>query len=103
VAAEAIVTFLLIVITAVAVDTTSPPARRHSHRLGTGRRHPHQRARQRGRSQSGPGDRPMILTGRFTDWWAYLTAPVAAGILAVLVYNQVLREHPGTQASPARR
>jgi glycerol uptake facilitator-like aquaporin len=45
----------------------------------------------------------MILTGRFTDWWAYLIAPVAAGILAVLVYNRVLREHLGPQASPARR
>jgi hypothetical protein len=25
----------------------------------------------------------MILTGRFTDWWAYLIAPVIGGALAV--------------------
>ena len=32
----------------------------------------------------------MILAGRFTDWWAYLIAPLVAGVLAVLVYDQVL-------------
>jgi hypothetical protein len=34
---------------------------------------------------------PMILAGKFTDWWAYLVAPVVAGSLAVLVYDRVLR------------
>jgi glycerol uptake facilitator-like aquaporin len=34
---------------------------------------------------------PMILAGKFTDWWAYLAAPVVAGSLAVLVYDRVLR------------
>ena len=104
-AAEAIVTFLLIiVITAVAVDSHLP-AGAAAIAIGS--------ALAAAILISGPVSGagvnpagaigPMILTGRFTDWWAYLTAPVAAGILAVLVYNQVLREHPGTQASPARR
>jgi glycerol uptake facilitator-like aquaporin len=38
---------------------------------------------------------PMILAGRFTDWWAYLMAPVVAGVLAVLVSDRFLRR--GTQ------
>ncbi len=41
---------------------------------------------------------PMILTGRFTDWWAYLTAPVIGGALAVTSYERFLRKcnAPGT-------
>jgi MIP family channel proteins len=34
---------------------------------------------------------PMILAGQFTDWWAYLTAPVAGGALAVALYDRFLR------------
>jgi MIP family channel proteins len=34
---------------------------------------------------------PMILVGRFTDWWAYLTAPLVAGALAVTLYDRFLR------------
>lgn len=34
---------------------------------------------------------PMILAGRFTDWWAYLVAPLAAGALAATLYDRVLR------------
>ena len=34
---------------------------------------------------------PMILTGKSTDWWAYLAAPVVAGTLAVLTHDQLLR------------
>jgi hypothetical protein len=34
----------------------------------------------------------MILTGRFTDWWAYLTAPVIGGVLAVTSYERFLRK-----------
>jgi MIP family channel proteins len=34
---------------------------------------------------------PMILVGRFTDWWAYLAAPVLAGTLAVTLYDRFLR------------
>ena len=30
----------------------------------------------------------MILVGRFTDWWAYLVAPIAAGALAVTLYDR---------------
>lgn len=35
---------------------------------------------------------PMILTGRFTGWWAYLTAPVIGGALAVTSYERFLRK-----------
>ena len=34
---------------------------------------------------------PMVLNGRFTDWWAYLTAPVIGGALAVTTYEHLLR------------
>jgi MIP family channel proteins len=34
---------------------------------------------------------PMIVAGRFTDWWAYLAAPVVAGALAVSLYERFLR------------
>lgn len=34
---------------------------------------------------------PMILVGRFTDWWAYLTAPLLAGAVAVALYDHYLR------------
>jgi hypothetical protein len=33
----------------------------------------------------------MILAGRFTDRWAYLAAPVIAGILALALYDKFLR------------
>ena len=34
---------------------------------------------------------PMLLAGRFTDWWGYLIAPLVGGALAVTVYDRVLR------------
>jgi MIP family channel proteins len=34
---------------------------------------------------------PMILAGQFTDWWAYLAAPVAGGVVAVALYDGFLR------------
>jgi MIP family channel proteins len=34
---------------------------------------------------------PMILAGQFTDWWAYLAAPVAGGVVAVALYDRFLR------------
>src|SRR5271169_3623809 len=34
---------------------------------------------------------PMILAGQFTDWWAYLTAPLAGGVAAVALYDRCLR------------
>jgi aquaporin Z/aquaporin NIP len=34
---------------------------------------------------------PMILAGQFTDWWAYLTAPLAGGAIAVALCDRFLR------------
>ncbi|HEV3292851.1 MAG TPA: aquaporin [Streptosporangiaceae bacterium] len=34
---------------------------------------------------------PMILAGQFPDWWAYLTAPLAGGAAAVALYDRFLR------------
>jgi MIP family channel proteins len=34
---------------------------------------------------------PMILAGHFSDWWAYLTAPLAGGVAAVALYDRFLR------------
>jgi MIP family channel proteins len=34
---------------------------------------------------------PMILAGQFSDWWAYLVAPVAGGVVAVALYDRFLR------------
>jgi len=35
---------------------------------------------------------PMIVAGRFTDWWAYLVAPIVGGVVAAAVYERVLRK-----------
>jgi MIP family channel proteins len=34
---------------------------------------------------------PMILAGQFTDWWAYLAAPLAGAAIAVALYDRFLR------------
>ena len=34
---------------------------------------------------------PMILAGQFTDWWAYLAAPLVGGVVAVALYDRFLR------------
>ncbi len=34
---------------------------------------------------------PMILAGQFSDWWAYLAAPLAGGAIAVALYDRFLR------------
>jgi MIP family channel proteins len=34
---------------------------------------------------------PMIVAGRFTDWWVYATAPVLGGTLAATLYDRVFR------------
>jgi MIP family channel proteins len=34
---------------------------------------------------------PMILAAQFTDWWAYLAAPLAGGVAAVALYDRFLR------------
>jgi glycerol uptake facilitator-like aquaporin len=33
----------------------------------------------------------MILAGQFSDWWAYLAAPVAGGVVAIALYDRFLR------------
>jgi glycerol uptake facilitator-like aquaporin len=33
---------------------------------------------------------PMIAAGTFTDWWLYAVAPIIGGLLAGLLYNQLL-------------
>ena len=91
--AEAVVTFLLVlVIIAVAADDRVPKVAAGmaiGAALGA--------AILIGGPVSGAGVNParaigpMILAGKFTDWWAYLAAPVVAGSLAVLVYDRVLR------------
>ena len=42
----------------------------------------------------------IILAGKFTDWRAYLAAPVVAGSLAVLVYDRVLRRGSALELLP---
>lgn len=34
---------------------------------------------------------PMIVAGNFTDWWLYLVAPLLGGIVAATVYERFLR------------
>jgi MIP family channel proteins len=34
---------------------------------------------------------PMILAGQFSDWWAYLAAPLVGGAIAVALYDKFLR------------
>jgi MIP family channel proteins len=34
---------------------------------------------------------PMIVAAKFTDWWVYIVAPVAGGVLAVAFYDRILR------------
>jgi MIP family channel proteins len=34
---------------------------------------------------------PMIVAGKFTDWWAYVIAPLIGGILATTAYDRILR------------
>jgi MIP family channel proteins len=34
---------------------------------------------------------PMIVAGRFTDWWVYIIAPLFGGALATTVYDRFLR------------
>ena len=34
---------------------------------------------------------PMIVAGRFTAWWVYVTAPVAGGVVAATLYERILR------------
>jgi MIP family channel proteins len=38
---------------------------------------------------------PMIVAGKFTDWWIYLVAPTLGGIAAAVTYNGFLRKGNG--------
>jgi glycerol uptake facilitator-like aquaporin len=38
---------------------------------------------------------PMIVAGKFTDWWLYLVAPALGGILGGVTYNGFLRAGQG--------
>ncbi len=33
---------------------------------------------------------PMIVAGKFTDWWIYLIAPIFGGVCAATIYLRVL-------------
>lgn len=33
---------------------------------------------------------PMIVSGKFTDWWVYVVAPLLGGTLASVIYDRVL-------------
>jgi MIP family channel proteins len=92
-AAEAIVTFVLVlVVVAVATDTRVP---RGIAAMAIGA------ALAVATVISGPVSGagvnparaigPMILVGQFSDWWAYLAAPVAGGVAAVALYDKFLR------------
>jgi MIP family channel proteins len=92
-AAEAVVTFILVlVVVAVATDTRIP---RGTAAMAIGA------ALAVAIVISGPVSGagvnparaigPMILAGQFTDWWAYLTAPLAGGVAAVALYDKFLR------------
>jgi MIP family channel proteins len=37
---------------------------------------------------------PMLVAGQLTDWWAYLVGPLLGGLVAVFLYDGVLR--PGS-------
>jgi aquaporin Z/aquaporin NIP len=38
---------------------------------------------------------PMIVAGKFTDWWIYIVAPALGGILGGVTYNGFLRAGSG--------
>jgi MIP family channel proteins len=92
-AAEAVVTFVLVlVVVAVATDTRVPPgiaAMAIGAALAV--------AIVIAGPVSGAGVNParaiapMILAGQFSDWWAYLAAPAAGGVVAVALYDRFLR------------
>ena len=65
--------------------------RRHGHRRGPRGRHRDHRAGQRRGRQPARAIGPMILAGQFPDWWAYLAAPLAGGVVAVALYDRFLR------------
>jgi len=52
---------------------------------------------------------PMIVAGKFTDWWSYLVGPLVGGAVAVLLYERLLSRgmppgdfRPGPPSSPSQ-
>jgi len=43
---------------------------------------------------------PMIVAGKFTDWWVYVTAPLLGATLAATLYDKAFRAGAGPE--PAR-
>ena len=90
-AAEAIVTFVLVLVVAVATVSRVPrgiAAMTIGAALAV--------AIVIAGPVSGAGVNParaiaMILAGQFSDWWAYLAAPVAGGVVAIALYDRFLR------------
>jgi aquaporin Z/aquaporin NIP len=90
-AAEAVVTFVLVLVMAVATDSRVP---RGIAAMAIGA------ALAVAIVISGPVSGagvnparaigPMILAGQFSDWWAYLAAPLAGGAIAVALYDKFL-------------
>jgi glycerol uptake facilitator-like aquaporin len=42
---------------------------------------------------------PMLVAGKFTDWWVYVTAPLLGATLAATLYDKALRT--GARPEPA--
>jgi MIP family channel proteins len=43
---------------------------------------------------------PMIVAGKFTDWWTYLVGPLAGGAVAIMLYEHLLGRGMPTPESP---
>jgi len=44
---------------------------------------------------------PMIVSGTFTDWWAYLLGPVVGAVIAAVVYDRFLTHASTPDPSPS--
>ncbi len=44
---------------------------------------------------------PMIVSGTFTDWWAYILGPVVGAVLAAVVYDRFLAQASAPDPDPA--
>jgi MIP family channel proteins len=92
-AAEAVVTFVLVLVVVAAATDSRVPRRIAAMAIGA--------ALAVAIVISGPVSGadvnparaigPMILADQFSDWWAYLAAPLAGGAIAVALYDRFLR------------